>query len=39
VTQPARVAATEAVDRTGAAVQNAGEALENQGQRIRESAP
>jgi hypothetical protein len=38
VTQPARVAATEAVDRTGQAVQNAGQALENQGERIRENA-
>jgi hypothetical protein len=39
VTQPARVAATEAVDRTGAAVENAGQALESQGQRLRERAP
>lgn len=38
VTEPARVAASQAVDRTGAAVQNAGQALENQGERIRENA-
>jgi hypothetical protein len=38
VTSPARTAATEAVDRTGAAVQNAGQALESQGARIREQA-
>ena len=38
VTAPARVAANEAVDRTGAAVQNAGQTLESQGERIRERA-
>jgi hypothetical protein len=38
VTEPARDAATRAVDRTGQAVENAGQALENQGQRLREEA-
>ena len=38
VTAPARAAASQAVDRTGAAVQNAGQALENQGERIRDKA-
>lgn len=38
VTEPARVAAADAVDRTGAAVSNAGQALEAQGERIREKA-
>jgi hypothetical protein len=37
VTSPARVAATQAVDRTGAAVQSAGQALETQGQKIRKA--
>ena len=37
-TQPAKVAAAQAVDRTGQAVQNAGQALETQGQKIREKA-
>jgi hypothetical protein len=36
---PARLAANQAVDRTGEAVQTAGQNLEVQGQRIRESAP
>jgi hypothetical protein len=38
VTQPARVAAVEAVDKTGQAVQGAGQAIETQGQRLRETA-
>ena len=38
VTQPARVAADQAVDRTGAVVQNAGQVIETQGQRIRQTA-
>lgn len=38
VTNPARVAANQAVDRTGAAVQNAGQTLETQGERLRETA-
>lgn len=38
VTEPARVAAADAVDRTGAAVAGAGQALESQGERIREQA-
>lgn len=38
VTQPARLAANQAVDRTGAVVQNAGQALASQGQRIRQTA-
>jgi hypothetical protein len=38
VSAPARVATNEAVDRTGAAVQNAGQTLESQGERIRQTA-
>lgn len=38
VTSPARVAANQAADRTGAAVENAGEAIASQGERIRETA-
>jgi hypothetical protein len=38
VTSPARAAANQAVDRTGAAVQNAGQAIETQGQKIRKTA-
>ncbi len=39
VTSPAKVAADQAIDRTGQAVQNAGQALQSQGQRIRQAAP
>jgi hypothetical protein len=38
VTSPARVAATQAVDRTGQAVKNAGQTLEAQGERIQDTA-
>lgn len=34
-TQPARTAANQAMDRTGAAVQSAGQAIETQGERLR----
>ena len=35
---PAKVAASQAVDRTGQAVQNAGQAIESQGEKIRKTA-
>ena len=38
ISQPARVAANDAVDRTGVAVQSAGQALESQGERLRGTA-
>ncbi|HTK33666.1 MAG TPA: hypothetical protein VL358_00080 [Caulobacteraceae bacterium] len=38
VTAPAKVAASQAVDRTGQAVQNAGQAIEHQGEKIRKTA-
>jgi hypothetical protein len=38
ISQPARVAASDAADRTGVAVQSAGQALETQGERLRGTA-
>jgi len=37
ISAPARVAATQAADRTGAAVQTAGQALETSGERLRQT--